>query len=456
MRERLRAVTASIAAALGVTESLRRRLVVGTAVVTGFGMIALTVLVQVVLNLIVDRDIDGVLADRADAVTSTLVATGGRLHARETPTSALDQYAWIYDDQGHLVEGSVRSAPVDGQLGRLRSVTAPTSVESEDFRLLATPVSLSSGSVSGVVIVAEPLGPYERTERNALVVSIAFGFLVVAGVTVVVAMAVRRALRPVAVMAARADDWSEHDLSRRFDLGPGGDEITALGRTLDALLERVSRVILGEQRLSSELAHELRTPLTAVRGEAELALSRRVVDPATRESLERIVEAATHMAETISTLMTMSRGPGRLHKSARLDDALAASVGSVLEDAHRAAVDVELEDAIAETVLAVPDSAVARIVAPVLDNALRYKTERVHIGATVDAHDVRIFVDDDGPGLGAVAAQDLFSAGIRHPESPGAGLGLALAKRLAVAVGGDVDHVPHPSGTRFVVTLPRA
>ena len=50
-----------------------------------------------------------------------------------------------------------------------------------------------------------------------------------------------RSLAPVAQMAERATDWSEHDLDHRFDLGPPVNELTALGATLDGLLDRVAR-----------------------------------------------------------------------------------------------------------------------------------------------------------------------------------------------------------------------
>jgi signal transduction histidine kinase len=69
-------------------------------------------------------------------------------------------------------------------------------------------------------------------------------------------------------MAARAADWSEHDLAHRFRLGPAPDELSQLGETLDHLLDRVAMTIRSEQRLTSELAHGPRTPLTAIQGSA--------------------------------------------------------------------------------------------------------------------------------------------------------------------------------------------
>ncbi len=86
-------------------------------------------------------------------------------------------------------------------------------------------------------------------------------------VMLAVALAARwlisRALRPVLTMTRQAAAWSEHDLDRRFALGPAHDELTQLAATLDELLERLATSLRHEQRLSAELSHELRTPLAA-------------------------------------------------------------------------------------------------------------------------------------------------------------------------------------------------
>lgn len=435
------------------TLSLRRRVVLGTAIATSIGMLTLTVLLQVVLSLIVNHDIDGVLADRTDAISSTLVDSHGSLQPLEPRSRVPDDGSWIYDASGVLVDGSPTIPEIGAQLNRLSSATHRTTVDTGDYRILATPIDASSGP-AGVLVVAERLAPYERTEQHALVVSILLGVVVVAGVTGLVGWAVGRALRPVATMARRAEEWNEHDLSRRFDLGVGGDEITQLGHTLDTLLERVSRVIRAEQRLSSELAHELRTPLTAVRGEAELALARPGLDEAARMSLERVVRSATEMGATIATLMAMSRNPARLDESVSLETAVEGALASV--SAHDALrhLTVTLPDAIADVQLAVPESVAVRILSPILDNALRYHVNEVRVIGQLDAHAARILVEDDGPGLGAVTPEEAFSAGERHPESPGAGLGLALSRRLAHAVGGEVSYVDGDAGASFLVELP--
>jgi signal transduction histidine kinase len=93
-------------------------------------------------------------------------------------------------------------------------------------------------------------------------------------------------------------------------------------------------------------------------------------------------------------------------------------------------------------VAGVSGAVVERILTPLLDNARRYARTRVTVSAAVDLGDgPRISVTDDGPGVAAGIKESLFEPGRRgdpHDGHDGAGLGLALSRRLARTAGGDV------------------
>src|SRR5262249_47563447 len=116
-----------------------------------------------------------------------------------------------------------------------------------------------------------------------------------------------RALRPVARMTRQASEWSEHDLDRRFALGPGRDELTELSQTLDDLLERLAGSLRHEQRLSAEISHELRTPLASIVAEAQYALRHGQQTEEGRASLEHILQSARQLGRTLDTLMAAAR-----------------------------------------------------------------------------------------------------------------------------------------------------
>jgi hypothetical protein len=75
---------------------------------------------------------------------------------------------------------------------------------------------------------------------------------------------------------------------------------------------------------------------------------------------------------------------------------------------------------------------------------------------TITGDVIDIPVVDDGPGIGGIDSAELFAPGFHAPDSPGSGLGLSLACRLARAAGGDFDVTAGTRQTTFVVSPPRA
>ena len=106
---------------------------------------------------------------------------------------------------------------------------------------------------------------------------------------------------------------------------------------------------------------------------------------------------------------------------------------------------------------------VERILAPLIENAYGHASRTVRISIERDAAAVRFTIDDDGPGIASTEQEAIFEPGhrIREPgssesSSNGAGLGLALSRRLARSAGGDVNAEPSETGARFVARIPSA
>lgn len=434
--------------------SFRRQLVVLTGCVTAFAMLVLTVLLQLILADLSESNVDRVLEDRADAVASSVIqaSTGREL---VVPTADLDAGIVVYDDRARPVVG-VPERGLQSDYESLSGVDVTSYRDAgEQTRLIAVPFTTTDGT-PGVVVVAERLAPYEAAERYALIVSLVTGALSTAAAAAIAAWVTSRALEPVAVLTSTAAEWSEHDLTRRFDLGPPTNEITALAAILDTLLDKVSAAIRSEQRLTSELAHELRTPLTAVQGTADLLLMQPDLAPRTRDSLEELIGGARRMSATISTLLALARTPASMTAAASCS--VAEVVGEAVESIRGQALGVGIDIVVTELVdrrIAVPHDIAIRAVAPVLDNAVRFSRTRVAVSWTSgSAGTIGLIVEDDGPGVADGA--DIFSPGTTSQGGSGAGLGLALARRMARSVDGDV-HVASAQGpTRFEIVFPRA
>jgi signal transduction histidine kinase len=279
---------------------------------------------------------------------------------------------------------------------------------------------------------------------------------VTAGATAIAAWTMSRTLAPVEAMAGLAEDWSERELDVRFDDRGPENEIAHLGRTLNLLLDRVAGALRGEQRLTSELAHELRTPLSGIRGEAELALMASD-EPATRERLQRVVDLVDQLSDTITTLLAIARGEQEQASTRTpVGEIIAVTLAGTGPAGH--SIVLHREDAAPESLrVSATTQTGARALAPLIENALQHATNQVTLSVSGAPRSVDITVSDDGPGLprNGVDPETLFAAGARAATSSGAGLGLALARRVARSLGGDVTVTSAREPTSFTLTLPR-
>ena len=105
-----------------------------------------------------------------------------------------------------------------------------------------------------------------------------------------------------------------------------------------------------------------------------------------------------------------------------------------------------------DEVLAAPVAPLTAAVRPLLDNAERHGSGTPRVEVSRDGRTVVIAVLDDGPGVPADDLETVFAPG-HTTSADGSGLGLALARRMARAVGGDLVACPGPGG-RFEVRVP--
>jgi signal transduction histidine kinase len=267
-----------------------------------------------------------------------------------------------------------------------------------------------------------------------------------------------RALEPVSRMTADAEAWSASDLDRRFDLGEPYDELTRLAATLDVLLEQIAASLRHEQRFTAELSHELRTPLARISGEAELMLRRDRAPEEYREALATNGRSADTMARTVEALVAAAQqDAGLTRTTSDVRDVVAAAIGNARQNRPSVEIDVVLPP---EPVRVAVDGELAeRMLQPLLDNATRYAGSTVTVTIDRKSTVASIGVADDGLGVGEEERDSIFEPGSRGRAAAGhngAGLGLALAQRLARSAGGAITAEPDEAGGRFTLRLPLA
>jgi two-component system, OmpR family, sensor kinase len=430
------------------------------------GAVAVALVVGVAaFNLVLGRRLsDGAVSlarGQAEAELASLTVIRGSLVVREglERRDSLGSPVWVFDGT-RVVEAPRATEALTAAARSLAGGPEGTLRVNESLRLYAIPVH-DRGVRIGTVVAGVPLAAYDETATTALVGSIGLAAVILAAVALLSHWILGKALLPVQRMTEDAAAWSEHDLDRRFDRGEPYDELTRLAATLDALLERLAASLRHEQRLTAEVSHELRTPLARIAAESELALRREREPGEYRESLEAVHRNAEQMTRAVEALLAAARqdGPaGPVTSDARAG--VAAAVEALREEARDAGIELTLSMPPQPIPVAVDEALLERIVHPLVENALRYGRAHVTVGLAVTGTVALVEVRDDGIGLEPGEAQLVFEPGARGSaavaERRGAGLGLALARRLARSAGGDVVATTSGTGGRFALRLPLA
>jgi signal transduction histidine kinase len=442
--------------------SVRHRLLTVVVISVAAALAAMTVGFNVLLWHSLSGDATSVVHSRAMAEASSVDLVNDTVVAPEPPSgTGFEGQSWVF------VRGVAIEKPrVNPDLDRAALEVAATpgvavDVPGQHARLYATP-AVTDGRVVGTVVAGVSLAPYERTQRIALLGSIALAAAAIVVVALIARWMLTAALQPVARMTADAEVWSVNEPERRFAVGRPYDELSQLAATLDGLLDRLSASLRREQRFSAELSHELRTPLANVIAEAELSLRRDRQTEAYKESLTAVLRSARQMSRAVDTLLLAAQqesglARGRADAGAVLEEV--ASTCERLAGEHGVAVAVDVPARPAS--IGVEADVAAQVLQPIVENACRHARHTVRVSSCRMNHQVVVTVVDDGPGVAADEVERIFEPGVRGaadnvvaPRTPGAGLGLALARRLARAAGGDVEARADGDGGRFIVRFP--
>jgi two-component system OmpR family sensor kinase len=330
----------------------------------------------------------------------------------------------------------------------------------DEVRLLATPVQAQGREV--VVVVGASLEDRRDALRNLA------GLLLLGGpVSLLLASlagygVAAAALRPVERMRRRAAEISMVEPGRRLPVPPADDEISRLGTTLNAMLDRLQEAFAHERRFVSDASHELRTPLAILKAELELALRDARTEADFRAATASAAEETDRLVQLAEDLLVIARSDqGRLPLRAE-----AVEVGALLEGVQQrfagrlaerqATLTVDARDGVA---LTADPLRLEQALGNLVENAIGHGGHRIELVATPRDDAVEIHVLDDGPGFPErflPSAFERFSRADAARGRGGAGLGLAIVAAVAEAHGGSARAANRPEGGADVwLRLPR-
>ncbi|MFF7491052.1 sensor histidine kinase [Streptomyces luteogriseus] len=320
--------------------------------------------------------------------------------------------------------------------------------DAEDYRFAAVEVETHDrGHLT--VYAGSPLAAEHGAVRSALTVML-IGFPLLLGVVAAVTWLVtRRALRPVeGIRREMAAITHSEDLARRVPEPDTHDEIARLASTTNETLAALETSVERQRRFVADASHELRSPIASLRTQLEVAAAHpELLD------LDGAVEDTVRLQRLAADLLLLARlDAGERPNDARVD--LAGLAREAAEGRRGVTVDAEPVE------VAGSRGQLGRVLANLLDNAQRHARSAVTVHVRREGDRAVVGVADDGDGVPEDDRERIFERFVRldaarSRDDGGAGLGLAIARDVAVRHGGTLTAGRGPAGgALFELRLP--
>lgn len=359
-----------------------------------------------------------------------------------------------------------RTALGDVELDRDRLVTFEFTPPGENRRMLAAaqPVQLVTGTEPfGWLIVAKPVTEL-REQWLTLLGRLALALAVGVGLAGVLFWWLsRRLTEPVLTLTRATQDVA----AGRYDVdipdARGSDEISLLSDRFRRMVAQLAQAEKQKKAFLMSVSHELRTPLTAIRGHVEALREGIVSEPdQVRSSLDIVAAETDRLERLVGDVLDLAKLQAHRftvrQEEVDLGRVLDHAYGSFAEEARRREIDYRLEAGVEAPVIVSDGDRVLQVISNLLSNAFRWTPDggRIELGLATDNGAVRVDIVDSGPGIPPGESERIFDPFISHDVN-GTGLGLPIARELAVALGGRIELQSEPGqGSRFRLVLPVA
>ncbi len=269
--------------------------------------------------------------------------------------------------------------------------------------------------------------------------------------TIIVALlissvATERVLQPIKLLDRAAAEVVARNYRYRLPVS-GSREVARLAATFNQMCDSIAKaqaeLIQREQidtigRLATSLVHDLRNPLAAIYGGAEMLIDSHMPPEQTRRIANNIYRASNRVQELLRDLLNVSRGEARQAEACRLRDIVDAAAESVDVTGKNIRIRVAIDE---PTEVVVDRTRVERVFVNLLSNAVEAIPDGgdIFIYSKRGTDDLKVFVEDTGPGVPAQVRAQLFRPFVTAGKRSGLGLGLTLSRQTMLDLGGDLQ-----------------
>ena len=432
--------------------SLTRRLLLSIALPMTVLAVALGIGGTWAIEESVESVNDRILGAASRAIAESLMVEEGEIALNLSPAifgmlenNARDNVYYSVRYRGRLLTGYAdlpQIAPAG--LSDLQRTFGKGEYLGRPVRIVAEARNLPEIKGPVIIEVAETLDARENTVRRMMAALAILEATLIGFAVVLLPIAVRWGLKPVARVRAELDRRAASDLAP-LPLTDVPRELAPLVGSFNAMLQRLDAAVQGMRRFTADASHQMRTPLSILR--AHIAVLRKVAPDSdqARQSVADIDQATERLGRLLVQLLALARADAASPQQARLAAVdLNAIAQAALEehalDATRARIDLAFVKQPKALMARTHEQLAVELVSNLIDNAVRYNRPQgsVTVAVEVLAAGPAIVVSDTGPGIAPADRERVFTRFTRldrDQQSDGSGLGLPIALSLADAVG---------------------
>jgi len=365
-----------------------------------------------------------------------------------------------FRETGYVVNDGVLTNAQKGKKTRERFLS---SKRRTPYRIISTPV-YKDGKLTGIIqlgthlrFVRKNLSHFRNNILIALLIVLVLGAL---GGWVLA----RRSLSPIGYIASKARSITSENLSERLHPRGTDDEMDDLIRTINGMIARLESSFKRMAEFTADASHELKTPICAMRGEAEVLLSKGRPADEYQEGLAHFIEQFDRLNQMINDLIFLSKfdtsqvelkmAPLRLDLMVKelchFFQVLAEQKG------------IALKMGTLEEVKVVGDKMrLQQLFTNLIDNAIKYTSRgSIHVTVEKNKDSALVRIRDTGIGIPKEEQEKIFKRFYRvdksrSRETGGVGLGLSIAEWIVQAHHGRIEVESELNqGSTFTVYLP--
>ncbi|NOQ71729.1 MAG: HAMP domain-containing protein [Crocinitomix sp.] len=324
-----------------------------------------------------------------------------------------------------------------------------TQLNQRTIRQVQIPIE-RNGKIKGYIVAAMSLDSSLMVLENLRFTLFILFPIVMIGLFFISAFLAGRSIIPVVAITNTADRITKNNLNERIVLPQNKDELHDLSSAINSLLDRLGSALEREKQFTSDASHELRTPLSVLRGTLEVLIRKERSKEEYEEKVKYGLTEIDRMADIIDQLLALAR----FDSNPELNSQSAIPIQALLDQIlvlrmpliSKKNITIDFDSTNCSNTVQVNSFYASLILDNVIGNAIKYSHPNgiILITLTEKEDQVRCTIKDAGIGIKKEDIDQVFtpffrSDALSHKEIKGAGLGLSIAQKAALAINATLD-----------------